>query len=50
MSYNDISTILDLNLNTVKSQIKQGRMMLARQLKPIFQEIEENGVSDFYYY
>ncbi len=50
MSYESISDVLNLNLNTIKSQIKQGRILLAKQLKPKFQEIEEDGISDFYYY
>lgn len=44
LSYNDISECLDLNLNTVKSQIKQGRAMLAKILEPKFKLLDEVGI------
>lgn len=40
LSYDEISDFLGLNLNTVKSQIRQGRMVLANNLKPLFKKLD----------
>lgn len=41
MSYKDISDELNLNLSTVKSQIRNGRAILIRETKKEFDEIDE---------
>lgn len=41
MSYKDISNKLNLNLSTVKSQIRNGRAILVKQTKKEFDEIDE---------
>jgi RNA polymerase sigma-70 factor (ECF subfamily) len=41
MSYKDISNKLNLNLSTVKSQIRNGRSILIRETKKEFDEIDE---------
>ncbi len=41
LSYNDISNYLELNLNTVKSQIKQGRAILVKNLEPKFKKLNK---------
>jgi RNA polymerase sigma-70 factor (ECF subfamily) len=44
LSYEEISDYLNLNLNTVKSQIRQGRMMLVKNLEPKFRVLDEVGI------
>jgi RNA polymerase sigma-70 factor (ECF subfamily) len=41
MSYKDISDQLNLNLSTVKSQIRNGRAILVRETKKEFDAIDE---------
>ena len=41
MPYDEIAEYLDLNLNTVKSQIRQGRMILVKSLEPKFKILDE---------
>ena len=41
MSYKDISDRLNLNLSTVKSQIRNGRAILVRETKKEFDAIDE---------
>lgn len=41
MSYKDISNKLNLNLSTVKSQIRNGRAILIRETKKEFDEIDD---------
>ena len=41
MSYKDISDRLNLNLSTVKSQIRNGRAILVRETKKEFDQIDE---------
>ena len=41
MSYKDISDKLNLNLSTVKSQIRNGRAILVKETKKEFDEIDE---------
>jgi RNA polymerase sigma-70 factor (ECF subfamily) len=41
MSYKDISDKLNLNLSTVKSQIRNGRAILVRETKKEFDQIDE---------
>jgi DNA-directed RNA polymerase specialized sigma24 family protein len=41
MSYRDISDTLNLNLSTVKSQIRNGRAILVRETKKEFDAIDE---------
>jgi len=44
MSYNDISIKLNLNLSTVKSQIKKGREILIKKIEKKFKYIDEYGI------
>ncbi len=41
MSYKDISDKLNLNLSTVKSQIRNGRAILVKETKKEFDAIDE---------
>ncbi len=41
LSYDEISEYLELNLNTVKSQIRQGRALLVKNLEPKFKKLDE---------
>jgi DNA-directed RNA polymerase specialized sigma24 family protein len=41
MSYKDISDQLNLNLSTVKSQIRNGRAILIKETQKEFDEIDE---------
>jgi DNA-directed RNA polymerase specialized sigma24 family protein len=41
MSYKDISDELNLNLSTVKSQIRNGRAILIKETQSEFDEIDE---------
>ncbi len=41
MHYDEIAEYLELNLNTVKSQIRQGRGLLIKNLKPKFKALDE---------
>lgn len=43
MTYKDISKELDINLSTIKSQIKKGRNIIKKKLIKKFQEIDFNG-------
>ena len=44
MSYNEISEHLKLNLSTVKSQIKQGRALIAKKVEKKIKYIDEHGL------
>ncbi len=44
LSYEEISEYLEININTVKSQIRHGRKLLTDRLKGVFTELEEYGV------
>jgi RNA polymerase sigma-70 factor (ECF subfamily) len=44
MSYNEISDYLKLNLSTVKSQIKQGRAIIAKKVEKKIAYIDEHGL------
>jgi len=44
MSYNDISEILELNLSTVKSQIKKGREIIVDKVSKKLKHIDEHGL------
>jgi DNA-directed RNA polymerase specialized sigma24 family protein len=41
MSYKDISKNLNKNLSTIKSQIRNGRILLKKQTENDFKKIEE---------
>lgn len=43
MTYKDISEELDINLSTIKSQIKKGRTIIRKKLVKKFQEIDIHG-------
>jgi len=42
LSYNDIADLLGLNLSTMKSQLRQARLLLQGMVKDEFEMIEEN--------
>jgi len=44
MSYKDISDILNLNENTIKSQIKMGRQIIVNKVSKKFDYIDKHGV------
>jgi RNA polymerase sigma-70 factor (ECF subfamily) len=44
MTYNEISDYLELNLSTVKSQIKQGRAIIAKKVEKKLAYIDEHGL------
>lgn len=44
MTYDEISDYLNLNLSTVKSQIRQGRMIIADQVRKKIKHIDEHGL------
>lgn len=44
MPYEAISKTVNLNLNTVKSQIKQGRNLLVKNVKSRYEAIDEQGL------
>jgi RNA polymerase sigma factor (sigma-70 family) len=46
LSYQEITDILGINLNTTKSQIKQGRAMLCRRIKADFDKLERSSFWD----
>ncbi|MCK9476530.1 MAG: RNA polymerase sigma factor [Candidatus Muirbacterium halophilum] len=43
-SYNEIADKLELNLSTVKSQIKQGRALIAKKIEKKIAYIDEHGL------
>lgn len=44
LSYKEISEILNINLSTIKSQIRKGRQLIISMVKKDFKLIEENGI------
>jgi len=44
MTYNEIAESLNLNLSTVKSQIKQGRALIAKKIEKKCAYIDEHGL------
>lgn len=44
MSYKNISDSLNINLSTVKSQIKKGRRLVRDKVRSKFKNIEEHGI------
>ena len=46
MAYKEISEELDINLSTIKSQIKKGRNIVKKKVLKKFQEIDYNGIDD----
>lgn len=47
MAYKDISEYLDINLSTIKSQIRKGRSIIRKKVIKKLQEIDSNGLSEF---
>jgi len=47
MTYRDISDYLDINLSTIKSQIKKGRDIIRRKVTKKLKHIDSNGLSEF---
>jgi len=46
MAYKEISEELNINLSTIKSQIKKGRNIIKKKVQKKFQEIDFNGVDE----
>jgi len=46
MAYKEISEELNINLSTIKSQIKKGRNIIKKRVQKKFQEIDHNGADD----
>jgi len=46
MAYKEISEELNINLSTIKSQIKKGRNIIKKRVQKKFQEIDHNGAED----
>jgi len=46
MAYKEISEELNINLSTIKSQIKKGRNIIKKKVMKKFQEIDHNGNED----
>jgi RNA polymerase sigma-70 factor (ECF subfamily) len=47
MSYEEIANYLDLNISTVKSQIKKGRKIVADKTKTTLLMVDKIGIDDF---
>ena len=47
LAYQEISDLLNINLSTVKSQIRQGRKLLVKKVQNDFKELESQGVSTY---
>lgn len=46
MAYKEISEELNINLSTIKSQIKKGRNIIKKKVLKKFQEIDHNGIDN----
>jgi len=46
MAYKEISEELNINLSTIKSQIKKGRNIIKKKVLKKFQDIDHNGVEE----
>jgi RNA polymerase sigma-70 factor (ECF subfamily) len=46
LAYKEISEELNINLSTIKSQIKKGRNIIKKKVTKKFQEIDNNGVDE----
>jgi len=46
MAYKEISEELQINLSTIKSQIKKGRTIIKKKVLKKFQEIDHNGAEE----
>jgi RNA polymerase sigma-70 factor (ECF subfamily) len=49
MSYDEIADYLNLNLSTVKSQIKKGREIIVKNTTKQLELLEKTGLEDFYF-
>ena len=47
MAYKDISEYLEINLSTIKSQIRKGRSIIRKKTQKQLQEIDRIGLSEF---
>ena len=48
MAYKEISEELNINLSTIKSQIKKGRYIIKKKVLKKFQDLDHNGTSGLY--
>lgn len=46
MAYKEISEELQINLSTIKSQIKKGRNIIKKKVQKKFQDIDYNGIEE----
>jgi RNA polymerase sigma-70 factor (ECF subfamily) len=46
MAYKEISEELNINLSTIKSQIKKGRNIIRKKVQKKFQDIDHNGLEE----
>jgi len=46
MAYKEISEELNINLSTIKSQIKKGRNIIKKKVLKKFQDIDHNGAEE----
>lgn len=47
MAYKEISETLDINLSTIKSQIRKGRSIIRKKIQKKLQEIDNHGLAEF---
>ena len=48
MAYKEISEELNINLSTIKSQIKKGRLIVKKKVIKKFQDLDRNGTDEIY--
>jgi RNA polymerase sigma-70 factor (ECF subfamily) len=47
MAYKEISECLDINLSTIKSQIRKGRSIIRKKVNKTLQKIDRDGLSEY---
>jgi RNA polymerase sigma-70 factor (ECF subfamily) len=40
LSYQEISDYLDININTIKSRIRNGKILLSKELNLVFEQLD----------